>query len=152
MVLTEIIQILMRENETEVHEYSDGFLLKPADDEKIEQLAHAIEINFSVAVSSEYLDVLKVSDRFSVNGLNLYGSTPLDKEYFLDGIIEANQSFWIDDSLKRFFAYGEESSTRLVFNLKTGLYEAVDNVTWECLEVFDSFSKLLSYVIEEKIF
>ncbi|WNJ94327.1 YrhA family protein [Vibrio ruber] len=148
MSISDILSLLNSENQLEKNEYGEGFLLNAAEDTEIENLKKIVLAQFGIDVSSEYLEILKLSNGFSVNGFNLYGSKPYDEDFFIDGIVDINKEFWTEDSLRQYFTYGDESSTRLVYNMDSNLYEAVDNVTWEKLEIFHDFSDLLNYVFE----
>ncbi|CAM3664375.1 hypothetical protein VA7868_00405 [Vibrio aerogenes CECT 7868] len=149
MNINDILNRLKIEDQKEADEFEEGFLLDAAQADDIEQLKRTVDEKFGIEISPEYLELLRLSNGFSVNGLNLYATQPYDEDYFIDGIIDINEEFHTEASLKTYFAYGEESSTRLVYNLKTTRYEAVDSVTWEKLQDFDAFSQLLDYVIEE---
>lgn len=144
-----IKQKLIDENAKEKEIYGEGFLLEPTSTSEIEVFIKEVYASFSIDVSTDYLELVKLSNGLSVNGLNIYGIYPYNGNYFIDGVLDINNEFWSEPTLRKYFSYGDESSTRLVFNIELSRYEAVDSVTWEMIEHFSSFSGLLSYVIEE---
>jgi len=97
----------------------------------------------------DYISLLKLSDGFSVNGLNLYSSNTQDEPYYLPGLIETNLLFWQETELKKYIAFGEENSYRLVFATDKQKYVCVDRVTWEPIQEFNELFELLNFVLVE---
>lgn len=151
MKIFQIKQKLIDENKKEKEAYGEGFLLEPISmsTSEIEMFIKRVDGSFNIDVSTDYLELIKLSNGLSVNGLNIYGVSPYNGDYFIDGILDINDEFWSEPTLRKYFSYGDESSNRLVFNIELSRYEAVDSVTWEMIEYFSSFSDLLSYIINE---
>ena len=142
-------KLLYCENKKEIDLYGEGFLLSPASEEDINILKDKMKNSFNIELSGDYLELLSLSDGFSVNGFNLYGSKIFSNGYFVNGLWDANKEFREEPSLNKYIAYGEESSLRLVFNNETNYYEAVDSISWDKIDSFDSFSELLLYVFSD---
>lgn len=137
------------EDKKEKEVYGEGFLLNAIDQNSIDTLVMNANKLFNTELSNDYLELLKLTDGFSINGLNIYGSSQYNQDYFIDGILDVNNEFWTEPTLRNYLSYGSESSTRLVFNMESLRYEAVDSVTWEMIESFPSFSELLYYILVE---
>ncbi|OCH32012.1 hypothetical protein A6E13_15675 [Aliivibrio fischeri] len=147
MSIEQIKNKLTAENKKEQEAYGSGFLLSPAFN--IDDKIKSIYSLFNIKLSNDYLELLNLSNGFSINGLNIYGISAYNDDYFIDSIIDINNEFWTEPTLRKYFSYGDESSTRLVFNIEQLRYEAVDSVTWEMIEYFPSFNELLSYIFEQ---
>ncbi|HGE6059544.1 TPA: hypothetical protein ACGGS8_002795 [Vibrio cholerae] len=72
-----------------------------------------------------------------------------DGAAFWEGFIAINLEFWEEESLRKHFAYSEESTTRIVFNIESKMYEIVDKVSWDKLYEFDNFIEALSFNLED---
>ena len=149
MNINSIKEKLKVENENEELKYGEGFLLASIHVDEIDMLKKMINKLFNVEVSNDYVELLKLSNGFSVNGLNIYGASQYNEDYVIDGILDINSEFWTEPTLRKYLSYGDESSTRLVYNMDSLKYEAVDSITWEMIESFQSFSELLCYVLDE---
>ncbi|SKA52336.1 YrhA family protein [Photobacterium toruni] len=147
--MNNIEKLLYIENNKEIKSYGEGFLLPPASKEDIENLKLRMKNTFDMELSNDYLRLLSLSDGFSVNGFNLYGSKIFSNGYFINGLWDANQEFREEPSLNKYIAYGDESSMRLVFNIENSCYEAVESISWDHIASFDSFLELLQYVFND---
>ena len=147
--MNDLEKLFYCENEKEIELYGEGFLLSPAGKEDIETLKFKAKNDFNIELSNDYLMLLLLSDGFLVNGLSVYGAKIFSNGYFNNGILEANKAFWMESSLSKYISYGEESSMRLVFNNENKRYEAVDPVSWDVIESFETFYELLQYVLND---
>lgn len=148
MSINSVLKTFIDEDLIERKEYEEGFLIDSIDDADIEPLKNTVRDQFGVSLSEEYIEFLRLSNGLSVNGLNVYGGKPYDEDYYINGIVDLNSELWTEPTLTNYFSYGDESSTRLIYNKESKLFEAVDSVTWEKLDSFNSFGELLEYVIK----
>ncbi len=144
-----ILNTLSKENEKEINEFGHGFFLPPLDEESAATLAIVAQQALKQRLSEEYLTLIKITDGFSLDGFNLYSSSETNESFYLPGVIEANVAFWEEESLRNYIAYADENTSRLVFNLTQKKYECVDNITWETIEVFESFFEALAFILKE---
>ncbi|EGR4435041.1 YrhA family protein [Vibrio cholerae] len=149
MNFKELLDFLISQNEADRQNFGVGFMTPPAETHEISQCIESTTKFFKFHLDENYAEILKYTDGFSCNGFNLYGSKQKDEPYYLDGIIAINLEFWEEESLRKYFAYSEESTTRIVFNIESKMYEIVDRVSWEKLYEFDNFIEALSFNLEE---
>jgi len=135
---------LLQFNEQWKQYESEGFLLPGATTEDIDRLTALSVSRFGQAPSQQYLDLLRFTNGFSMDGLTIYGATEYQEDYFIDGFIEANTAFWEEPSLQQYLAYGSDNSVRLVFNLTSRRYQIVDLVVWDAIKSFETFDEMLS--------
>jgi len=147
--IQEIIIAIQKYNQQEIDTYGDGFLLEPITKLQLENVQMSSINLLSSRLSNDYLECLKISDGFSINGLNLYSSIERETPYYLPDIITSNLAFWNEKELKKYIAYGDENSSRLVFDIEKNKFMSVDYVTWEPIKEFNEFYQLLSFVLTE---
>ncbi|GAB7221453.1 hypothetical protein VoSk93_06650 [Vibrio owensii] len=145
----DMLEMLKLQNEKEHQMFGVGFFVPSANDTDVEQCIRKVEELFNLKLDSDYLSILKETNGFSCNGFNLYGSEQKNEPYFLDGIIDANLEFWEEESLRKYFAYSEESTTRIAFNLYSKEFVIVDSVSWDELYSFATFLEALSFNLED---
>ncbi|EPW1045234.1 YrhA family protein [Vibrio sp. B172a] len=145
----DMLEMLKLQNEKEHQMFGVGFFVPSANDADVEQCKRKVEKLFNLKLDSDYLSILKETNGFSCNGFNLYGSEQKNEPYFLDGIIDANLEFWEEESLRKYFAYSEESTTRIAFNLDNKTFVIVDSVSWDELYSFATFFEALSFNLED---
>lgn len=149
MTFKEVLQALIHQHNEDESTFGAGFFLDSATSIELETLRDKVQEQFNVTLPDEYLEILKLTNGFSLNGLNLYGSAQKQEPYFLDGIVDANEAFWEEESLKPFFAFAEESTTRLAYFKDQNKYVVVDNVTWETIEEFETFGKAFAFLVDD---
>ncbi|WDD97033.1 YrhA family protein [Thalassomonas actiniarum] len=147
--INQILTSLKRKNSEEIQTYEEGFLLAPASPQALEQLTTLSEKYLKQPLSPEYVECLQLSDGFSLNGLNIYGTTEKLDPYFLPGIVQVNLAFWQEDFHRQYIYYGDESQYRLAFDIKNKKYVCLDQNKHKALQFFDSFGQLLNAVIIE---
>ncbi|WDE07602.1 hypothetical protein SG34_012345 [Thalassomonas viridans] len=140
---------LKRKNSEEIRAYDEGFLLPPATKEALDQLAKLSDKYLKQPLSPEYIECLQLSDGFSLNGLNIYGSTEKLEPYFLPGIVQVNLAFWQETFHQQYIYYGDESQYRLAFDIKNKKYVCLDQNKHRELQFFETFGQLLNAVIIE---
>ena len=133
----------------EFDSFGVGFLVEPAMDVDVENCKRRVLDLFGLNLSSDYISILSISDGFSCNGFNLYGSKLRCEPYFIEGILDINVEFWGEPSLRKYFAYSQESTTRIVFNMDSGKYEIVDRVSWDELYSFLTLNEALIFNLED---
>ncbi|NAX20987.1 YrhA family protein [Vibrio sp. V39_P1S14PM300] len=149
MTFKEVLQALIHQHNEDESTFGAGFFLDSATSIELETLRDKVQEQFNVTLPDEYLEILKLTNGFSLNGLSLYGSVQKQEPYFLDGVIDANKAFWDEETLREYFAFSEESTTRLVFSVVQDKYLVVDRVTWDTIEEFDTFGDALSFQIDD---
>jgi hypothetical protein len=140
---------LRAQNEKEHEVLGTGFFVLPASTNDIDECNKKANTLFSLSLSEDYISILKATDGFSCNGFNLYGCKQKHAPYFIDGILDANLEFWEEESLRKYFSYSEESTTRIVFNIESQMYEIVDRVSWDELYSFTTFKEALEFNLED---
>lgn len=146
--MNKLIDQLIVQNKKEIAMYQDGFLLTPATNLQISSLNMAAQNLFNESLSSEYIELLKLSNGFSINGLNIYGTNTLDGAVYIPNLIEANNAFYELDSLKQYISYADENMSRLVYDRTMKAFLIVDRVTWEKLSEHQTFNEALSELIQ----
>ncbi|NLR24360.1 SMI1 / KNR4 family protein [Pseudoalteromonas sp. CO342X] len=148
-MMSVLINLIEQKNKIEESQYQEGFLLPPATEKQLIKLQENSLRFFKGKISDQFIELLKISNGFSVNGLNVYGANTIESPIYLPGIIEADESFYEECSLKQFIAYADENMSRVVFNLNTRLYAVIDRVTWEIIDEYETFEEALLALIEE---
>lgn len=146
--VNELINYLIEKNSEEQTHFGEGFFLTPISLDELKAFNAHFTQAFNFQAPSELLDLLKISNGFSVNGLNLYSAKEQNEPYYLAGIIEANQEFHIEKSLRNFVAFCDESSSRVVYNFEVNQFQIVDYFTWEELESFPTLSMAIRSLLK----
>ncbi|MBB1302760.1 MAG: hypothetical protein ACJAVX_003459 [Pseudoalteromonas rhizosphaerae] len=146
--IKKLINYLIEKNSEEQTHFGEGFLLTPISLDELKAFNAHFTKAFNFQPPNELLDILKISNGFSVNGLNVYSAKEQNEPYYLAGIIEANQEFHTEESLRNFVAFCDESSSRVVYNLKVNQFQIVDSFTWEELESFPTLTLAISSLLK----
>ena len=147
--VNQILSTLKNKNIEDIRNYGEGFLLPAASPEALIQVCKLSTKYLQHQLSPEYLQCLKLSDGFSLNGLNLYATNEKLDPYFLPGIIQVNLAFWQEEFHRQYIYYGDESMYRLAFDIKNQKYVCIDQDSRKDLQFFDTFDQLLNAVILE---
>ena len=149
MKISEVLAFFENKNTNDKFEYGTGFFNPPSSDAQVEKCKKSVFEQFGLVLNDEYIHLLKMSNGLSYNGFNIYGCEQQVEPYFLDGIVDANVEFWGEESLRKYLAYSEESTTRLVYDIEENKFLVVDRVTWDELKSFDTFADALMFNIED---
>ncbi|MBB1471245.1 hypothetical protein H5232_22915 [Pseudoalteromonas sp. SG41-5] len=146
--IKKLINYLIEKNSEEQTHFGEGFFLTPISLDEVKAFSAYFTKAFKFQPPSEFLDLLKISNGFSINGLNLYSAKEQNEPYYLAGIIEANQEFHVEESLRNFVAFCDESSSRVVYHLEVNQFQIVDSFTWEELESFPTLTLAISSLLK----
>ncbi|MCG8312014.1 MAG: YrhA family protein [Pseudomonadales bacterium] len=130
----------------------DSSLPSPATDSEILLLIKRFVTVAKYQPASEYIDFLKRFNGLTLDGIIVYKvhrDSSEGKSY--DGLLEANEAFWEDKDLQGYIAYGEDDTSRIVFNLDEGQWQLVDRSSWDEIERFESFDGALCDLLAERV-
>ncbi|MCP4232291.1 MAG: hypothetical protein GY770_01725 [Aestuariibacter sp.] len=120
----------------------------PASSNEMQQMVSIFEKKMAYHPGSEYLNFLSHWNGLSLDGIVIFKTGRDSNGHGYDGFIEANEAFWKDDDLKRFICYGEDDTSRLVFNLTKNTWQLVDRTSWDEIDNFESFDDALCSLLE----
>ena len=150
--MKEYQELLLSLHEKKKKKWGEGFLYEGAPLDELQALIRRCHQELNITLDSGYLDFLEFTNGLDYDGLVIYGSERYqDGNYFLDGFVEVNKEFWQEESLRGYVAYGDENSTRQVFNLKSGRFEIVDRVAWDAISQHDTFDEMLLAALQDHL-
>ncbi len=142
--------ILIDLHEQEKKEFGEGFLYEGAENNELEDFVKRVTKNLNFALDKGYLDFLSFTNGLDYDGLVIYGINRYqDENVFIEGFVEANQEYRQELALLDYIFYGDENTTRQVFNIKTKRFEIIDRVSWDVISYHDCFDEMLLTAIEQ---
>lgn len=145
-------KLLLTLHEQEKNEFGEGFLYEGVPLDELQELIRRCNQELNITLDSGYLDFLEFTNGLDYDGLVIYGSERCqDGNLFLEGFVEVNKELWQEESLRSYVAYGDENSTRQVFNLKSGRFEIVDRVAWDAISQHDTFDEMLLAALQNHL-
>ena len=142
--------ILITLHEREKQEFGEGFLFAGAEHKDLQKLVDRSMQELNITLDKSYLDFLEFTNGLDYDGLVIYGTERYQNgNDFQEGFVEANAEFRKDPELQHYICYGDENSTRQVFNLKTSRFESIDRVAWDDISQHDTFDDMLLTAIHK---
>ncbi len=104
---------------------------------------------FKTSLDDEYLEFLKICNGLEENGVIIYSSNYFDVNNVLYGIFENNEVWYNqDEESKRYVFFAESGQYTFVFNKTEMNFEILDRYSGDAVEIFDSFNKMLEYILK----
>ncbi len=120
----------------------------PCTDERLARLRRRARDELSEELPDEYSVFLRAQDGLNHNGLYIYASETAQivgaPGSTIEGIVEANQRWRIDQHLTHYLVFGEGNMDLYVRHSLTGDYHVIDRVPENVIESYRSYELLMA--------
>ena len=124
----------------------------PCPDEGLVDLRRRAHDELGTEIPDEYLAFLRMQDGLNHNGLFIYASETAPvvgtAGATIEGIVEANQGWRVDEHFARYLIFGEGNLDLYVRHLPTGAYQVVDRVPGNLIATHPTFEQLITAALE----
>lgn len=115
---------------------------------RMNSLRDRVKAELEADLPTEYEEFLANTNGLDFDGLVFYGSEPGPiagyDDRMLDGVIEANQCYRENGSMKKMLVLGESEDLLYVFDSQRSTYHAVDSTSLKKCEHYTSFKEMLA--------
>jgi SMI1/KNR4 family protein SUKH-1 len=125
----------------------------PATKAQLQALRARAKKELGVDLPAEYYRLLETTNGLDSNGVVIYASEagPLvgypDRP--LDGLVEANLTWWELPAHKRYLFFGDAGMSLYAYDLEDHAYKVLDRQSNTVLEEFKTFEELIHRALEE---
>lgn len=137
---------------------ADPLVADPANDNEISVCNKNLTQQGLPQLPSGFIDLLKVTNGFAWNGIELYGTQRVDSNdgssYFLNDVISMAEYFadwnrdW-NDEIRLFFGRSDEDL--FSYNAQTNMYEILDLTGFDIMEEFDLFDDFFASILTGRL-
>ncbi len=134
----------------EREELGEGFLFLGVENNELEDFIKRVTKDLNIVLDKGYLEFLSFTNGLDYDGLVIYGTERYqDENVIMEGFVEANQEYRQELALADYIFYGDENTTRQVFNIKTKRFEIIDRFSWSVISHHDYFDEMLLTAIKK---
>jgi len=94
---------------------------------------------------SGFIDISRIADGLTFNGLIIYSITPDDDE---NSIYSMNETWWENEHLSKYLFFADDSISWFCLEISTGIFRVLDKASGEKMEEYSSFNELICRAFE----
>jgi hypothetical protein len=131
---------------------TEAFILRPATDDEIKRCNNALNNIGCIAIPEEYAELLKISNGFSWNGFEFFGTYQVREKssgYILNDIVSVNESEGFNENILILAACDEDY---YVYDAGNKKYRCFDRLIKCDIADFESFVDMIKETVGKRAF